>query len=108
MFVFKYKLSWAWWFTTVIPALKRPQQENCNEFEVSLGYIVSSKSTGATEYVSVLKAKANNKNTKSWSEFTVVIFKGFLKLNCMLTCKRNPKRKYKKPRTQAQREVEVS
>jgi hypothetical protein len=33
-------LPQAWWHTSVIPALGRPKQEDC-EFEVSLGYIVS-------------------------------------------------------------------
>jgi hypothetical protein len=32
--------SWAWWYTPVIPALRRLRQGNC-ELEASLGYIVS-------------------------------------------------------------------
>lgn len=35
------------WFMPVIPTLGRLEQEDCNEFEVSLGYMVSSKSTWA-------------------------------------------------------------
>jgi hypothetical protein len=31
--------SWAWWYTPVIPALRKAQQEDC-KFEASLDYIV--------------------------------------------------------------------
>jgi hypothetical protein len=31
--------SWAWWYTSVIPALWRLRQEDCR-FEASLSYIV--------------------------------------------------------------------
>jgi hypothetical protein len=30
--------NWAWWYISIIPALRRPRQEDW-EFEVSLGYI---------------------------------------------------------------------
>jgi hypothetical protein len=33
---------WAWWYTPVIPELKRWRQED-REFEASLAYLVSSR-----------------------------------------------------------------
>lgn len=36
-------LGWVWWCTAIIPAFERLMQEDCCEFEVILGYIVSSR-----------------------------------------------------------------
>ena len=42
------KKSQVWWLTPLIPALKRLRQEDCYEFEASLGYIKRSKPARAT------------------------------------------------------------
>jgi hypothetical protein len=37
---------WAWWYRTIIPALRRVRQKD-HEFKASLGYLTSSKSVWA-------------------------------------------------------------
>jgi hypothetical protein len=51
-------VSKEWWHTPVIPALGRLRQEN-HEFEASLGYIPSSRSTWAVN--KTLSQKQTNK-----------------------------------------------
>jgi hypothetical protein len=38
------RAHWIWWYTSVIPALRRQKQEDC-EFKDSLGYIVKPQKT---------------------------------------------------------------
>jgi hypothetical protein len=54
------KTDEVWWHTSVIPALRRWRQEDC-EFEASLGYIANSRPVWAILQYKKKKKKKKNK-----------------------------------------------
>jgi hypothetical protein len=54
--------SWAWWYKSLIPELRRQKQKVLSEFKTTLAYILCFRTTRAMERDPFLKTKGKKKD----------------------------------------------